>query len=268
MIIFIFVSLIALAMKNKLWIPIIVLLLLTSLDGYGQRWRLRRYAVDFYAAAVSFHGDIGLANKPLLNNLNGMRPSLGVKPSFRITEDLTATLDLGYVVYAGKDEEGSSHGRLYSFNSHAFQHVARIEYYILGGSRGFLSGALYNRQGMINDYNKLHLYAFAGAGGVMSKSKIKDLRNDGEEPLTNPGYNNNLVYTAVFPVGAGVKWSLDPRWSIGIEIGYQFTLSDYLDGYSSIYSEYKDSYYLTSVKAIYSIRNDRDGRPIFRKLYR
>ncbi len=59
-------------MKHKFWIPIIVLLILTSFDGYGQRWKLRRYQADLYVGAVSFHGDIGLANKPLLNNIASM----------------------------------------------------------------------------------------------------------------------------------------------------------------------------------------------------
>ena len=255
-------------MKNKFWIPIIVLLILTSFDGYGQRWKLRRYQADLYVGAVSFHGDIGLANKPLLNNINGLRPSVGLKSMFRITQDINVSLDLAYIMYGGKDQEGSSHGRDYSFNSHAFQHVARVEYFIMGDSRRFISGAIYNRKGMINDYNKLYVYVFGGAGGVLSKSKVKDLNNGGEEPLDNPGYNNNMVYTAVFPLGAGAKWAIDARWSIGVEIGYQFTLSDYLDGYSSQWSKYNDSYYLTSVKAIYHIRNDRKGRPMFRKLYR
>ena len=255
-------------MKNKFWIPIFALLVLTSIDGYGQRWKLRRYEADLYIGAVSFHGDIGLANKPLMNNLNGMRPSIGFKPGFKITQDLTVALDLAYIVYGGKDKEGSTHGRLYSFNSHAFQHLVRAEYYLIGEGRSFISGAMYNRKGMVNNYNKLYLYVFGGAGGVLSKSKVKDLNNNGEEPLTNPGYDNSMQYTAVFPVGGGAKWSIDPRWSIGVEIGYQFTLSDYLDGYSSAWSEYNDSYYLTTVKAILKIRNDRNGRPIFKKLYR
>ena len=34
------------------------------------------------------------------------------------------------------------------------------------------------------------------------------------------------------------------------------------------YSKYNDSYYLLTVKAIYRIRNDKNGRPIFNKYYR
>jgi len=255
-------------MKKNFWIPIIALLLMTSMDGYSQRWKLRRYEADFYVGFVSFHGDIGLAHKPFLNNFNGLRPTIGFKPGFKVTQDFVVAIDLAYVMYGGKDEVGSSHGRNYSFNSHAFQHVVRAEYYIIGDSRSFISGAVYNRRGMVNNYNKLYLYAFGGAGGLYSKAKVKDLDNGGEEPLDNPGYNNASNYTLVFPLGGGMKWSLDARWTIGAELGYQFTLSDYLDGYSSAWSKYNDSYFLTSFKVTMKIRNDRNGRPVFKKLYR
>jgi hypothetical protein len=91
-------------------------------------------------------------------------PALGVIPRFMIRENLAVSLDLGYLMYGGKDEEGSSHGRLYSFTSHAFQHVARVEYYIIGAQTAPITGAIYNRRGMINNYNKLYVYLFGGVG--------------------------------------------------------------------------------------------------------
>jgi len=66
----------------------------------------------------------------------------------------------------------------------------------------------------------------------------------------------------------GIKFSLDPRWSVGADLGYNFSLSDEIDGYSSEWSEYNDSYYNISVKAIIKIRSDKNGRPVFKKLYR
>ena len=121
---------------------------------------------------------------------------------------------------------------------------------------------------MVNNYNKLNLYLYGGASGILSKSHVKDLNNGGEEPVNNPGYNNNLVYSLVFPVGAGIKFSIDPRWSVGFEMGYCFSLSDQLDGYAPAASNYNDSYYTLSVKGIYKIRNDKNGRPVLKKLYR
>ena len=162
----------------------------------------------------------------------------------------------------------SSHGRYFTFTSNAFVHGIRGEYYILGTRENIFMSGLYNRRGMVNSYNRLFLYLYGGASGILSKSHVKDLNNNGEEPLDNPGYNNNLVYSLVFPVGVGAKFDLDPRWSLGLEFGYSFSLSDQIDGYASSYSEYNDSYYTISVKGIYKIRNDKNGRPVFKKLYR
>jgi len=255
-------------MKNKFWLPIIAILLLISVDGSGQRWKLRRYELDMYVTGVAFHGDIGLADKDFANMFNGFRPGAGINPRFMIRQNVAVAMDLGWYMYGGKDEPNSSHGRYYSFTSNAFVHGIRGEYYVLGTREGIFMGGMYNRRGMVNNYNRILVYIFGGTSGILSKSHVKDLNNNGEEPLSNPGYNNNLVYSLVFPVGVGAKLELDPHWSIGVEMGYSFSLSDQIDGYASEWSDYNDSYYTTSVKAIYKIRNDKNGRPVFKKLYR
>ena len=255
-------------MKNKLWIPIIALLLLTSIDGYGQRWKLRRYELDMYGGVTTFHGDIGMANESQANMFKGVRPVFGVMPRFFIKQKFAVAVDLAYAMFGGEDDPESSQGRHYSFNSQAFVHGVRAEYYILGMAGPSFSGAVYNKKGMVDNYNKLYVYLYGGVSGILSKATIKDLDNDGKEPINNPDYNNNMVYSAVFPVGAGMKFSIDPRWSVGFELGYAFCMSDELDGYASELSEYPDSYYTLSVKGIYKIRNDKNGRPVFKKLYR
>jgi hypothetical protein len=255
-------------MKNKLWLPVIALLLITSVDGFSQRWKLRRYELDLYVAGVAFHGDIGEANKPIANMVNGFRPSFGVTPRFMLTQNIAVALDLGYYMYGGKDDPDSSHGRYFSFTSHAFVSGVRGEYYILGTKENIFAAGMYNKRGMVNSYNRLFLYAYGGVSGVLSKSHIKYAETGESIPEDTPGYNNNFVYSAVFPVGLGVKFEIDPRWSIGFEAGYNFSLSDYIDGYASEWSEYNDSYYTFSVKGIYKIRNDKNGRPVFKKLYR
>ncbi len=120
-----------------------------------------------------FHGDIGLAHKPFLNSFNGMRPSIGVTPRFMVAKDMAVALDLSYLMYGGKDEAGSSHGRMYSFNTNAFQHFVRFEYFLLGDA-GSIGAGIYNRRGMVNNYNRVYLYLYAGAGGILSSAKVKD----------------------------------------------------------------------------------------------
>jgi len=252
-------------MKRNFWILIAVILTFTGIDANAQRWKLRRYELDFGISAVPFYGDIGRANKPFANAFNGLRPSIGVTPRFMIRQDLAVSLDLTYLMFGGKDVEGETHGRVYSFNSNVFQHYARIEYFLLGTAGG-LGGGIYNRRGMVNNYNRLQVYLYAGAGGILSSAKVID--EEGNEPIDNPGYLPGTHYGFGFPVGGGFKMSLDPRWSIGLEMGYHFTTTDLLDGYQSDWSDYKDTYYLVTLKAVYRIRNDKRGRPIFNKYYR
>ncbi|MEZ5072774.1 MAG: hypothetical protein R2751_17920 [Bacteroidales bacterium] len=256
-------------MKKTLWIPLVLILLALTVESSAQQtWRLRRYEGQVYLATTSMYGDIGLANKPFANLFNGVRPSAGFTARYALTRNIGAAVDLSYLMYGGKDEVGSSHGRVYSFMTNAFQHTARIEMYVLGQDVRYRSAAMYNRRGMVNNFNKLNMYLYAGLGGSLSKARIYDLNNDRAEPLTNPGYHPEMQYAVVFPVGAGLKWALDARWSMGTEFGYQFTLTDKLDGYAPVASQYNDSYYVISLRAIYKLRNDRRNMPIFNKLYR
>jgi hypothetical protein len=229
---------------------LIVIILILSADGYGQKRKLQRYDTDLYISAVSFNRDLGPAGESILNNFSGFRPYVGFRTGFRITKDLVVTMHLGYIMYGGKLEENAGYMNNYSFNSAAFQHTLRMEYFIIGDGRGPKPGAVYNRRGMINTERRFYLFGFAGAGGVLSK------------------YYSSFQYGYVFPMGGGIRFTLSPVWSIGAEFGYQFSTSDLIDGYSrEDLSGARDSYYLTCVKAIYKIRNLRRDIPVFAQRY-
>ena len=256
-------------MKNNHLILIIsFLLILFSVDGFGQRWKLRRYEVGFGVGSTHSHVDIGPQNKEINNFFNGARPNVSLDVRFKISPSFAVNLDLGYLNMAGKDIDEPTRGRNYSFVSHNFEHTVRGEYYILGEGRAFGSQANYNRRGMVNNYNKVYLYVFTGFGGIMSKGSVKDMDNGDLPPDGNPGYDNNMHYGLVIPVGAGLKYTISAVWSLNLEAGYRWSSSDYLDSYASAFSKYNDNYYTTSFKALYKIRNNRKGRPIFRKYAR
>lgn len=253
-------------MKRIFWILIAAILTFTAVDANAQRWKLRRYEVDFGLSVVPFYGDIGLADKPFANAFNGLRPSLGITPRYLIAKNMAVSLDLTYLMFGGKDVEDSSHGRVYSFNSHVFQHYVRFEYFLLGAAGSMRGSGIYTKRGMVNNYNRLYLYVYVGAGGLLTSAKVTD--QDGNEPVDNPGYNPGAQYGFGFPIGGGIKISIDPRWSVGAELSYHFTTTDKLDGYAPEASGFNDTYYLVTIKAVYRIRNDKDGRPIFNKYYR
>ncbi len=252
-------------MNRFFWFLVAAFLLATTYDASAQQWRIRRYELDFSLSGVSMYGDIGRSDNLLANMFNGFRPSVGISPSYLLTPNLAVGVDLGYLMFGGQDKEGESHVRVYTLSGHAFQHTVRLEYSLIGRvkTRG---GYIYNRKGMVNSFNKVQVYLFVGAGGILSTATIKDA--EGSEITYDPGYFPGIQYAACFPAGGGLKLSVDPQWSVGFELGYQFTFSDLVDGYSSSWSDYNDYYFLFNLKAIYRIRNNRNGRPVFNKYYR
>jgi len=95
-------------------------------------------------------------------------------------------------------------------------------------------------RGMSQFHPSISAYAFLGLGGAFFKvTEKEDLQNV------------DLEYTPValvIPVGIGLKFGLNTSWSIGFDMGGRFTTSDYIDGYTSEYSESKDAIYFRSDK--------------------
>lgn len=247
-------------MKKNLWIYITLFALLIPFASNAQSWKLIRYEAGIGIGTTHTFMDIGSENFGITSfRLAGTRPNAFFDASFKILEDLAVQLDLGYIQLSGKDPD--SRGRGLSFVTNSFEPVVRLEYNIIGGGRAFGTSAVYNRRGMVNSYNTLLLYAFAGAGGILTKATVKDI--NGDEVIGRLGYDNNIHFGVVFPMGLGLKYQLSSEWDIGLEVGGRFALSDVLDGYQHPASQYNDKYILTNVKAIYKIRNDRRGVPKF-----
>jgi hypothetical protein len=77
-------------------------------------------------------------------------------------------------------------------------------------------------------------------------------------PLENSGF------TAVIPLGVGAKLAFDPNILFGLELTGRYAFSDFLDGYTSPWSERNDIYHTFSVTFNYRIKTARNGLPSFR----
>ncbi len=90
-------------------------------------------------------------------------------------------------------------------------------------------------------------YIFAGIGvvsfdprvylsspsGSPEKVHLREMRTE-YNVTDNPDMYAQFAYS--IPFGAGFKYNLRGPWSVGIELGYRFTLTDYLDDVSGNYS--------------------------------
>ena len=98
-------------------------------------------------------------------------------------------------------------------------------------------------------------YLFAGGG--LSFLKIK--RNwSGINPTFFNVESSSAVWTGlaadtlqnlprvipVIPVGAGIKYFLNPHWALNIESSYRFSNTDYLDGFSKSVNPNKNDHYV------------------------
>ncbi|MEZ5072773.1 MAG: hypothetical protein R2751_17915 [Bacteroidales bacterium] len=266
-------------MTKKFRVLVLFVLVLLPLNSQAQMlWRILRYEGGVGLGSVQPFTDIGPASNEFSNFFNGTRPNLTLDFRYKLDPMVALKLDLGYVWIGGRDVASDNHARpipgtlgnadfLYAFGTHAFEHTIRLELYALGDGRFRTSGAIYNRKGMLNDFNTLYVYGFIGAGGVLHKSKVYEAGNRGNDLSGQvEGVNTNLLWTPVIPIGIGVKYSISSKWTVGGEIGYRYFMGDFLDGYSdSYFSEYDDYYYLLSAKILYRIRAGRSGLPTFKK---
>lgn len=218
----------------------------------------------------NYFGDIG--GSATANNWLGIKDIqiLGTRPSFlagaryKITQSVAVRLNLAMVVLGGRDKGSSNFQRGYSFNSIGLEHALLGEYYILSEDSRRTSFALFNRRGMLNNYSKKSVYIFGGVGGLFMKPILK---KDSVYDKINDVINESSIYTLALPAGIGVKMIYNNRLAFSAEFGARYTLSDYLDGFTSKISNFNDVYYFMSFNIVYRIKTSRNGYPILFRSY-
>jgi hypothetical protein len=250
-------------MNRRFCIYSILLVLMIPGKVEGQRWRLQRYEAGIGLGTTHPFMDIGSEADALKSlQLSDTRIMDAPHIGYKLLEDFTVKLDLNYLMIGGADAD--TRARSFSYTSHCFEPVLRVDYNIVGGAKELGVSAKFNKRGMINNYGASQVYVFVGGGGILSKAKVRDV--DGEEVLDNPYYHNNLTGGFVLPAGIGYKLVIDAYFDFSFEIGGRFTTTDRIDGYWNVEaSQFNDRYIPTNFKAIYKISNDRWGVPTFKK---
>jgi hypothetical protein len=118
-------------------------------------------------------------------------------------------------------------------------------------------------------------YLFAGAGVSFLNIKRDYSKIDTTvftfNSKTQTGLKQDTAVTPprslfVLPVGAGLSFYLSPRWSLNYELGFRYTFSDYIDGFSYVANpNQKDFYHTQTLGLVYrfggSAANDKLGCP-------
>jgi len=203
------------------------------------------------ASVYQYFGDIGgTADK---NNLMGLkdisfganRPGISIGGIYRYDERWYFQVSNSFGFFTQTDKGSRNETRNYAFTTIANETSIQGMYFILKENNRNYSFSIINRRGGENQ--PLSIYAFAGLASVYYSVTPKESL-DG-----SPRFVGDKHLSVAFPIGLGAKFSFTPEFSVGLDLGGRYTLTDYLDGFSSVYSKHKDLYYILNVKAIYRL---------------
>jgi hypothetical protein len=231
---------------------------------YGQRWKLRRYEVGLGIGTTQVFGDIGgsaSANtwfglKDI--KLNETKMCIAAMGRYKLDPRYSVKLN-GILGFGSGTDVGSRNDRGRSYKTTLFEFSGQLEYNLISEVSNLHSSAIFSKGGMANNYSTFNAYGFIGIGAVYFSPKFSDTQTlEAVDKIT--GYSN---FAAVFPFGLGLKYIFDDRWLANAELGYRFTTSDFIDGYTQTSgSKHKDVYYFLTISIDYRLKTSRYGFPL------
>jgi opacity protein-like surface antigen len=227
-------------------------------------WQYRRWEMMFGVGTSQIYGDIGgfsqgenaLGFKDF--SFKNLRFSANAGMRYWINERFAARVNLGFAGLHASDSKGSNEGRTFESSTMLFEPSLLGEYDIIKakyesmylfkrGAKNLLSSLIYT----------FNIYGYAGIGGSMFKVNIN-------EGVGYSGTTSDGGFAAVIPVGIGVRMQYNSRISFGIEWSNRFAISDYIDGYTSEFSNHNDMYRFFNFTYCYKLRTGKHGGPSFR----
>ncbi|MCX6330939.1 MAG: hypothetical protein NTZ85_15665 [Bacteroidia bacterium] len=243
---------------------IILVFILSVPFSQAQLWKMKRWEATLGVGPSFFFGDIGGYSQT--KNILGLRDMTFLQTRFdingnlkyRITRSVNVRLSMSYALFHATDVRGSNEGRKMAATTSIFEPALIGEYYFIKNyaenSYLFYKG----KQGYIKKVLKsLDFYVFGGVGGAAYWV------NGNDDLVADTNYKVG-GFTAVFPGGLGATLVYSPNLNFGVEVGGRYTLTDYLDGYTSQYSKANDVYYFLNLTITYKLKTGPHGLPSFR----
>lgn len=221
--------------------------ILLPLLSYSQRNKKYRWEACLGIGATNFLGELGGANQIGTNGVKDLEFSL-TKPGISLNTRYRKGRYWGFKggFYWGQvwgydylTQEKYRNNRNLHFKSNIFEFSLMTEFYFTK-----------ERPGHIYKYKKLkgwrhidaQFYMMGGIGGFYFNPKaayngvwipLQPLGTEGQGIKT--GMKKYSRVSVCIPVGIGVKYALDRRWGIGLEVGMRKTFTDYIDDVSTVY---------------------------------
>lgn len=241
------------------------LALLTSFV-YGQPKTSGEHIVYGGIGANLFFGDLGGGSSTAKHtfgdiNIQSLRPAITVGYEYKPYKQLSGRFGIMYSKVGADDansKEESRRDRNLNFRSNIFAVGASIDYY-LKAEKNVSNGSKISPQDRISVYftTGLSMFKFNPQGSL--DGVWYDL-----QPLCTEGQGTNVSYTQYLdssiphvyttdkepykltafeiPVGFGLNVAVNRNISLGLQIAFHFTTTDYIDDCSNYYFDWKKYY--------------------------
>jgi hypothetical protein len=192
----------------------------------------QRLHVGIFGGLAAYNGE--LAEKPFPKKVtNG---SIGITASYEVTEKLLVRAGYTYAILGGADrysDKPTSIARNLAFETKLSEFSLVAEYNIY---------SLYERK--FTPYLMAGLAAFHfnpyAFNGTTEKIFLKPLSTEGQGIAGYPDRKPYSLIQPALPIGGGLKFAINEKINIALEVGVRFTLTDYLDDVSMSYIDPND----------------------------
>jgi hypothetical protein len=191
------------------------ILLILPLGAFGQK----ELEIGLFGGFANYQGDLVAPHI----EFSETKFSYGVFARYHLSEKVKFKLNGYFGFISGSDENNTGtalRNRGWSFESTLQEVAVTAEYHPIGRSRLGETG-IFRKQ--------ISPYAFAGAGMVIMTPTVAVEKPEDEALFPETDFNSTSL---TVPFGAGVRADLFEFLSLGFEVGWRVTLSDYLDGVS------------------------------------
>lgn len=218
-----------------------------KLNNSGIDWKANRLEYLVGAGASSFLGELGgqdAEGKPFIYDLEPTqaRYSLMVGARYFLREYHAVRAGLYYGRLRGSDATTNYPNRKYrnlNFRSPVIELSGSYDFFILQPKYVHFAGG---RTTKVFNGNRFGLYASIGAGFFFFNPKaqyqnewhaLKPLSTEGQGLEDGPDPYRRV--SIAFPMGGGINYLLNHNFKLGLDFGYRWTLTDYIDDASGFY---------------------------------
>ncbi len=210
-------------------------------------WKTHRNEITIGLGASNFLGELGgrdqIGSSFIWDlEVSQTRPAFSIAHRYYLREKFCMRTQLAYGVLAGNDnltEEPARKRRNLSFRSDVIELAMFLEFHPYTEELGHL----YDIRGVKGQKSsRVGLYGFLGVGGLYFNPKakfnnawveLKPLRTEGQGLEGGPAEYSN--FSLCIPMGIGIRKQLTKELSVGLEMQYTKTFTDYIDDVSGNY---------------------------------